>query len=143
MVTTKRKVSPAKPQAKKNPVKKVAKSKSCACKKKCACSSTSKMPKAMDQELNMIDMASQLADETVEGVSKSKKGQVSLVLNGYFDLSKITISPALLKEPVKTLEKMIQEAYVDARDKVEAITIEGMLDLCLCDEEDEDESEDE
>ena len=77
------------------------------------------MKQAQMMQKKMEEEQAKLAQEEVEGSSGG--GMVRLVLNGKFEMKKLTLDKSLADpEEVEVLEDLIVAAYNDAKGKVDA-----------------------
>lgn len=77
------------------------------------------MKQAQMMQKKMEEEQAKLAQEEVEGSSGG--GMVRLVLNGKFEMKKLTLDKSLADpEEVEVLEDLIVAAYNDAKSKVDA-----------------------
>lgn len=77
------------------------------------------MKQAQMMQKKMEEEQARLAQEEVEGSSGG--GMVRLVLNGKFEMKKLTLDKSLADpEEVEVLEDLIVAAYNDAKSKVDA-----------------------
>ena len=77
------------------------------------------MKQAQMMQKKMEEEQAKLAQEEVEGSSGC--GMVKMILNGKFDMKKITLDKNLIDpEEVEVLEDLIVAAYNDAKGKIDA-----------------------
>lgn len=77
------------------------------------------MKQAQAMQKKMEEMQEKLAQEETEGVSGG--GMVKVVLNGKFEMKKVTIDTSLVvADETDILEDLITAAYNDAKAKVDA-----------------------
>lgn len=83
------------------------------------------MKQAQIMQKKMEEEQAKLAQEEVEGCSGG--GMVKVVLNGKFEMKKITLDKNLVNpDDVEILEDLITAAYNDAKHKVDAKMQESM-----------------
>lgn len=86
------------------------------------------MKQAQAMQKKMEEMQEKLAQEEVEGVSGG--GMVKVVLNGKFEMKKITIDTSLVvADETDILEDLITAAYNDAKVKVDAKMQNSVSDM--------------
>ena len=83
------------------------------------------MKQAQQMQKKMEEMQEKLAQEEVEGVSGG--GMVKVVMNGKFEMKKVTIDPSLaVADEIDVLEDLLVAADNDARAKVDVKMQESM-----------------
>lgn len=85
------------------------------------------MQRAQDMQRKMQESQQKLAVKEVQG--EAGGGMIKVTLSCQFDMKKISIDPALLKEPGAVIEDLIIAAYNNAKKKVEEAMRQMMLDL--------------
>ena len=85
------------------------------------------MKQAQTMQKKMQEEQTKLAEETAEGVSGG--GMVKIVLNGKFEMTKISIDKTLLGDETDILEDLVLAAYNDAKSKIDAKMSESMASL--------------
>ena len=83
------------------------------------------MKQAQQMQKKMEEMQDKLAQEEIEGVSGG--GMVKVIMNGKFEIKKISIDPSLaVADEIDILEDLLVAAGNDARTKVDAKMQESM-----------------
>lgn len=86
------------------------------------------MKQAQAMQKKMEEMQEKLAQEETEGVSGG--GMVKVVLNGKFEMKKVTIDTSLVvADETDILEDLITAAYNDAKAKVDAKMQNSVSDM--------------
>ena len=82
------------------------------------------MKQAQQMQENMQRMQEELATIEVEG--QSGAGMVKVVMNGRYDVKRVSLDDSLLKDDKEMLEDLIAAAVEEAVRRVEATTQEKM-----------------
>ena len=86
------------------------------------------MKQAQAMQKKMEEMQEKLSQEEVEGTAGG--GMVKVILNGKFEMKKISLDKSLIvADEVDILEDLIMAAFNDAKAKVDANMAKGVNDV--------------
>jgi DNA-binding YbaB/EbfC family protein len=82
------------------------------------------MKQAQEMQSRLQDAQAEIANMEVQG--ESGAGMVKVVMNGRYEVKRVTVDPSLLSEDVEVLEDLLAAACNDTVRKVESAQAEKM-----------------